>query len=149
MPGLAVLLCLMPTAGARRRYLLGVIADSSILPLAAASPEAFAANILFFNALRPVDDTSWLYGIEAWVAVAARAVASLALIGLYVRIWRRPPTLEGRCAAAALAILFVFAVGPDMHHNYYLWFIPFLAPLAAGAAIGVTTERGKRMRNAR
>ena len=150
MPAMAVLMCLVPASGARRHYWLGVATGLlPVVPFAAAAPDAFAANILFFNALRPIDDTSWLYGLPAAVAVGARAAAALALIGLYVGVWRQPPTLERRCAAAALAILLVFAVGPDMHHNYYLWFIPFLAPLAAWAATGATTEGDERMRGAR
>jgi hypothetical protein len=32
----------------------------------------------------------------------------------------------------------VFAVGPGMHHNYSLWFLPLLAILAAGGAMGTT-----------
>lgn len=150
MPGMAVLLCLVPVPGARRRYGLGVAAGLlPILPFAAASPDAFAANILLFNTLRPIDDTSWLYGLPHAAAVAARVVAVMTLAGLYLRVWRHPPALEERCAAAALAILLVFAVGPDMHHNYYLWFIPFLAPLAAWAAIGgATTAGGEPMRSA-
>lgn len=147
MPGLAVLPCLVPAPGARRRYGLGVVVGLlPILPFAAASPDSFAANILLFNALRPTDDTSWLYGLPGSVAAAARAAAALALAGLYLHIWRHPPALAARCAAAALAILLVFAVGPDMHHNYYLWFIPFLAPLAAWAATGATVEGELRMR---
>jgi hypothetical protein len=149
MPGLAVVWCLVPAPGGRRRYWLGIAAGLlPILPFAAAAPDAFAANILLFNLQRPVDDTSWLYDLPGAVAIAARAAAVVALAGLYRRIWRHPPALEGRCAAAALAILLVFAVGPDMHHNYYLWFIPFLALLAARAAAGATAEGEARMRGA-
>jgi hypothetical protein len=149
MPGLAVACCLVPAPGGRRRYWLGVaVGLLPILPFAAAAPDAFAANILVFNMQRPIDDTSWLYGLPGTVAIAARVAAVLALAALYLRIWRHPPTLDGRCAAAALAILLVFAVGPDMHHNYYLWFIPFLALLAARAATGATGEGEARMRGA-
>jgi hypothetical protein len=149
MPGLAVVCCLVPAPGGRRRYWLGVAAGLlPILPFAAAAPDAFAANILLFNMARPIDDTSWLYGLPGAAAIAARAAAVLALAALYLRIWRHPPALDGRCAAAALAILLVFAVGPDMHHNYYLWFIPFLALLAARAATGAPLEGEARMRGA-
>jgi hypothetical protein len=135
----------MPAPGARRSYGLGVIAGLlPILPFAAAAPEAFAQNIVLFNALRPIDDTSWLYGLPGGVSLAARAAAVLALAALYLHVWRQPPGLEARSAAAVLAILLVFAVGPDMHHNYYLWFIPVLAPLAGRAATGEET----RMRGA-
>jgi hypothetical protein len=150
MPALAVLPCLMPRPGERTRYAAGVaVGLLPIVPFAAAAPGAFAANILLFNALRPIDDTSWLYGLSGWVAIGARAVAAAALAVLYRRIWRRPPGLEARGAACVLAILLVFAVAPEMHHNYYLWFIPFLAPLAARAAIGATEEAPlERMKDA-
>ena len=141
MPGAAVLPCLMPAPAARRRYLRGVAAGLlPVLPFLAAAPVAFVQNIVLFNALRPIDDTSWLFGFSGAVALLARGAAVLALAALYVAVWKRPPRLEARIAAALLAILLVFAVGPDMHHNYYLWFIPLLAPLAARAAAGVQRE---------
>ena len=118
--------------------------SSPSCPSPRAAPAAFTDNILLFNTLRPIDDTSWLYGLPAWAPLAARAAAAAALAALYLSIWRRPPAPEARLAAAVLAILLVFAVGPDMHHNYYLWFIPLLAPLAARAALGQET----RMRGA-
>ncbi len=139
MPGLAVLPCLLPVRGGHRRFIAGVLVGLvPIVPFAAAAPGAFADNILLFNALRPIDDTSWLLGLPVAAVALARGVAAAALAGLYGWVWRHPPTLDGRVAAAALAILLVFAVGPDMHHNYYLWFIPFLALLAARAAVGGT-----------
>ncbi|HXQ53627.1 MAG TPA: glycosyltransferase 87 family protein [Stellaceae bacterium] len=149
MPALAVLPCLVPPPGARRRYFAGVaVGLLPVVPIVLAAPGAFADNILLFNALRPVDDTSWLYGMPGAVAIAARAVALVGLAVLYVQVWRRSLRLEARAAACAAAILMVFAVGPDMHHNYYLWFIPFLAPLAARAAIGVNLEAPlERMRD--
>lgn len=137
MPGLAVLPCLIPARGARARFAAGVaLGLTPILPFVLASPGAFADNILLFNLMRPVDDTSWLVLLPGWMPLAARTISAMALVGLYAAIWRRPPGLDGRTAAAALAILLVFAVGPDMHHNYYFWFIPFFATLAARAAVG-------------
>jgi 4-amino-4-deoxy-L-arabinose transferase-like glycosyltransferase len=65
----------------------------------------------------------------------------VALLAVYAWLWRRAPGLAERCAATMLAILVVFAVGPDMHHNYYLWFIPLLAVLAGCAAAGPQQER--------
>jgi len=131
MPGLAVLPCLLPAAEGRRNYVLGVLAGLlPILPFALWAPDSFGANILLFNALRPVDDTSWLLGLPELAVTLARAAGAIALLSLYTRVWRRTPDPDERCVAAVLAILIVFAVGPDMHHNYYLWFIPFLAVLA-------------------
>jgi hypothetical protein len=141
MPGAALALCLVPGRG-RPRYFAGVVVGLlPILPFAVAAPDAFAANILLFNALRPIDDTSWLFGPPHWVVVLSRGVAAAALLGVWLRVWTRPPGLDARCAWAIAAILLVFAAGPDMHHNYYLWFIPFLAILAGRAAIGTPVER--------
>ena len=144
MPGAAALLCLVPAAGARGRYFAGVIVGLlPILPLALAAPDAFWNNIVLFNALRPIDDTSWLYGLPAAAVIAARALAVAALIALYLRAWRAPAP-SGRVGLAAAAILVVFAVGPDMHHNYYLWFIPLFAIVAARAACGAAEETRER-----
>jgi hypothetical protein len=137
MPGLAVLPCLVPWNGQRGRFLAGVAAGLlPVAPFIIASPAAFIDNIVLFNALRPVDDTSWLWGLPDGAVMAARSAAAAALGGLYAWLWRRPPEPDGRCAAAALAVLLVFVAGPDMHHNYYLWFIPFFAMLTARACVG-------------
>jgi hypothetical protein len=93
--------------------------------------------------LRPIDDTSWLHGLPAAAVLAARALAAVALLALYVRAWRAPAR-GSRLAPVTAAILVVFAVGPDMHHNYYLWFIPLFAVLAACAACGTTEETRER-----
>lgn len=141
MPGLAVLPCLLPPQGVRGRFALGVLAGLlPIAPFAAAAPAAFADNILLFNTVRPIDDTSWLWGLPEAAVILTRAAGSVALLALYGWIWRHPPAPDARCAAAALAILVVFAAGPDMHHNYYLWFIPFFAVLAGRAAAGAAGE---------
>jgi hypothetical protein len=137
MPGAAALLCLVPGPGGRGRYAAGVLAGLlPILPFLVWNPHAFANNILLFNAIRPIDDTTWLLGLPPTAAVAARVVGAAGLAAIYLAIWRRPPRREARLAALAGSVLLVFAVGPDMHHNYYLWFLPLWAPLAAGAALG-------------
>jgi uncharacterized membrane protein len=137
LPGIVMLPCALPARGRRGRYLVGVLCGLlPVLPFAATAPEAFAANIILFNMIRPVDDTSWLFALSP----AAMSAARLAVVGLLAliafKIWRRAPRLDERCMLAALAILAAFAVGPGMHHNYYLWFLPFLAILAGRASIG-------------
>jgi hypothetical protein len=137
IPGIVMLPCALPAYGERRRYLLGVLCGLlPIVPFAATSPDAFVANIVLFNMVRPVDDTSWLFGLSPLAATAARLAAAGVVAAIAARIWRRAPRLDERCLLAALAILAVFAVGPGMHHNYYLWFLPLLAILAAAAALG-------------
>ncbi len=140
MPGLAMVPCALPGHGARRRYLAGVLLGLlPIVPFAATAPQAFFANVVLFNMVRPVDDTSWLFGLSATIADAARVAAAGVLLVVTARVWRGAPRLDERCALAAVVILAVFAVGPGMHHNYYLWFLPFLAILAGRAAIGTPT----------
>lgn len=143
LPGVAVLPCLLPASGSRVRYGLGVaVGLVPILPFVAAMPVAFFDNAVAFSGMRQIDDTSWLYGLPGIVTPLARGAAIAALCVLYLRIWRRPPPLEARCAAATLAILLVFAVSPAMHHNYYLWFIPFLTLMIACSATGGVAKRG-------
>ncbi len=145
MPGAAALFCLVPGRGARVRYFAGIVVGLlPILPFALADPGALWSNIVLFAAQRPIDDTSWLYGLPGAAVLAARALAAAALIALYVRAWRRAPGRGSGLAPAAAAILVVFAVGPDMHHNYYLWFIPLFAVLAARAVCGPAEETRER-----
>jgi hypothetical protein len=151
MPGLAALPCLVPAPGGRWRYAVGVLVGlAPILPFAAAAADPFFGNIVLFNAVRPIDDTSWLLGMPVAVVMVARAAAVVALVALAAVVWMRPPDLGERCAAVALAVLLVFAVGPDMHHNYYLWFIPFMTALAGRAAVpAFQPGGGQRMEGAR
>ena len=137
VPGLVMLPCALPERGKRGRYLLGVLLGLlPILPFFATAPDAFVANVLLFNMVRPVDDTSWLFGLSTTVAATARIMAAGVLLAVTLHVWRRSPSLDERCGLAALATLSAFAVGPGMHHNYYLWFLPFLAILGGRAAIG-------------
>jgi hypothetical protein len=137
MPGLVFLPCALPTKGDRGRYLLGVLWGLlPILPFVATAPDAFVANVLLFNMVRQVDDTSWLFGLSPVAADAARIVVACILLGVALRAWRYAPRLDERCGLAALATLAVFAVGPGMHHNYHLWFLPLLAILGGRAALG-------------
>lgn len=137
VPGLVALPCALPGPRYRKRYLTGVLIGLlPILPFFATAPDAFVANLLLFNMVRPVDDTSWLFGLSTIVAAAARIVVAVVLAAVTLAVWRRPPPLDQRCALMALAILAVFAVGPGLHHNYYLWFLPLLAVLGGLAAIG-------------
>jgi hypothetical protein len=137
IPGIVMLPCALPARGERRRYFLGVLCGLlSIVPFAATAPDAFVANIVLFNMVRPIDDTSWLFGLSPLAIATARLAAAGLVAAIAVRISRRAPRLDERCVLAALAILAIFAVGPGMHHNYYLWFLPLLAILAAAAALG-------------
>ena len=145
IPGIVMLPCALPAHGERRRYALGVLAGLlPIVPFAATAPDAFVDNVVLFNLVRPIDDTSWLFGLAPPAIAAARAAALALLAAIAVRIWRRAPRLDERCVLAALAILAVFAMGPGMHHNYYLWFLPLLAILAASAAVGAGTAASPR-----
>jgi hypothetical protein len=145
IPGIVMLPCALPARGERRRYALGVLAGLlPIVPFAATAPDAFAANVVLFNLVRPIDDTSWLLGLSPLAIAAARVAAVALLAAIAVRIWRHTPRLDERCLLAALAILAVFAVGPGMHHNYCLWFLPPLAILAASAAMGAAAAASPR-----
>ena len=152
MPGLAVLPCLC-----RRRAGGGAISPACAAGLVPILP--FVVGVARcvrrqHRALqRAAADRRYQLALRACRrgrAVAARAVAAggarralcpglAASAGARRTRWRRP----------RLAILLVFAVGPDMHHNYYLWFIPFLAVLAGarrgrgrGARAAVAPRRG-------
>jgi hypothetical protein len=145
IPGIVMLPCALPARGERRRYALGVLAGLlPIVPFAATAPDAFVDNVVLFNLVRPIDDTSWLLGLPPLAIAAARGAAVALLAAIAVRIWRRAPRLDERCLLAALAILAGFAAGPGMHHNYYLWFLPLLAILAASAAVGATAAASPR-----
>ena len=138
LPGaLFFAVCLPVRNDQRLVYALG--AALGLLPalaFLAAAPEPFVSNIVLFNALRPVDSTSWLY----WAPSAARPLAmgalAIGLLGAAGWAWSRRRDLLGRVALAASCIAATLLLAPVCHRNYLLWWMPFMALLSACAANG-------------
>lgn len=131
MPALLLIPLLLPAgASARWRYLLGgLVGLIPILPYAFGAPQGFADNILFFNLVRPVDETSWLYGQPDWLRHVMQIGFAVSWLAAGVHVLLRPVGPLARCAAACLAIQGMLLAGQAMHQNYMLWWLPFFAVL--------------------
>ncbi len=132
-PGALFVPCLLPVGWpARRRYAVGLACGMlPILPYAAWSPVEFFRNIVLFNFIRPSDDSSWLMGMPAAVATAARVAVIAVLLAVAVHVWRRPPALFARCCLCTLLMLAALLLGPSPHQNYHLWWLPFYSAIVA------------------
>jgi hypothetical protein len=126
LPGLAALPACIPQRG---RGVFGLGFAAGLLPTLLAwlsAPRAFVDNILRFNSIRPVDSSSWLWGLAPQLSEASRVVFGLVWLGLAVFAVRYAARLTTRCSLVVLLLLAVFLGGPSVHQNYNLWWIPFL-----------------------
>jgi hypothetical protein len=126
LPGLAALPACIPQRG---RGVFGLGFAAGLLPTLLAwlsAPRAFVDNILRFNSIRPVDSSSWLWGLAPQLSEASRVVFGLVWLGLAVFAMRYSARLTTRCSLVVLLLLAVFLGGPSVHQNYNLWWIPFL-----------------------
>lgn len=131
LPGALLLPCCLPAEPrARLAYGAGLLAGLlPILPFVLWDPGAFFDNILLFNFLRPVDATSWLFGLPGSVATLAHVALALFFALAAVRAWRLPFDLAQRCGWAVALTLATLLAGPAIHHNYQLWWLPMAAAL--------------------
>lgn len=143
IPAALLLPFFMPSDGpGRKRFLLW--SGVGLLPTIAyfaLGPQAFVDNIVIFNLIRPVDPTSWLHGAPRDLIFALHAAFGVAWL---VAVWsfvRNPPELMTRCGVSILFCIAALLVGPDVHENYMLWWLPFFAVLVGHMT---AVELGKR-----
>jgi uncharacterized membrane protein len=136
MPGLAALPACIPLRG-RASFGLGFAVG--LLPTLLAwisAPRAFTDNIVRFNAVRPVDMTSWMWGLSAQVSEISRGALVLVWLVLAIFSVRYVTRLTTRSSMVVLLLVAVMLAGPALHQNYMLWLIPFLCvALARGLPV--------------
>lgn len=140
LPGAALLPALIP-AQRRGHYAAGVaVGVLPVVPFIVAGPRSFWGNIVAFNLARVPDETSWLHAMPPAVIGAMPFIFAAALIAAAIAVLRRPPTLAGRSALAAILGIGAILAGPGAHHNYQLWWLPFYAILLSQALAPVAAE---------
>jgi uncharacterized membrane protein len=131
IPAALLLPLFVPAPGvARARYLIG--AAIALVPTGlyfAWAPQAFIDNIVMFNALRPIGETSWMWGQLHDLAPSVRAVFLVGWGAAVAFTFLRSPTIELRCGIAALVIIGSVLAAPVMDQNYMIWWLPFIAPI--------------------
>lgn len=133
LPGVALLPAVIPPRR-RGQYVAGVATGLlPVVPFFIAGPRSFWGNIVLFNLARVPDETSWLHAMPPAVIGAMPFIFAAALIAAAVAVLRRPPTLAGRSALAAVLGIGAILAGPGAHHNYQLWWLPFYAILLSCA----------------
>jgi len=141
LPGAVFIPCCLPSSG-RGWYAAGVaIGLVPTLVFLALSPEALSDNIVLFNAKRPVDSTSWLYGMPPQLLLITTAVVAVALLGVTVYFWLNRPALADRCGIAVVCTIGTMLSGPINHRNYQLWWLPLFIVLLGAAAFQYPTQR--------
>jgi uncharacterized membrane protein len=142
LPGLAALPACIPQRG---RGVFGLGFAAGLLPTLLAwlsAPRAFVDNILRFNSIRPVDSSSWLWGLAPQLSEVSRVVFGLLWIGLAVFAALYAARLTTRCSLIVLLLLAIFLGGPAVHQNYNLWWIPFLCVAVAVRTVSAVQAAG-------
>lgn len=135
LPGVLFLLCCLPSHN-RWRYVAGIMLGLvPILVFLALSPINLISNILLFNMQRPVDSTSWLYGMSFTVRLLAFAAFFTIIFAVVKYVWFKRPTLVERCGLTVICILGVLLSGSVSHRNYQLWWLPFFTVLIGTVAL--------------
>jgi len=134
-PGAFLAVCCLPKSN-RRRYIGGL--TIGLLPTIAflvMSPVDFVSNVILFPGTRPIDSTSWMYGLpwspEYRLFTPIALLVTLLVVAGYV--WSTDASLRQRCGMAVACILVAMLSGPVMHRNYQLWWLPFFAVIVAAA----------------
>ena len=129
LPGLLMVVCCFPPS-ARLRYaggiLLGLTPAVVFLLLA---PTDFMHNIVWFPAARPIDKTSWLFGVPSYLIMTVRLGLVLFIGGVAFALVWRPPDFFERCSLYVLCSVAALLAGPTTHNNYMLWWLPFFCVL--------------------
>lgn len=131
LPGPLIAICLFPSKGRIGfvgAFLVGLL---PIVPFMAWSWSAFAHNILLFNAIRPMDTTSWLYGLPHTVPQAMHVIAAIAVVAIGITVLVSAPSRMVRCAFCIGIIIISIISAPVAHNNYFIWWIPFFCILLA------------------
>jgi len=128
-PGLLMALCCL-----RRRhvgfYLLGGIVG--ILPAVAFylwDPADFTRNVFLFILSRPMDETSWMFGLPPIVPMLAKLAYFLFLLAILAYLVVATPGMVRRCGLIVLCVVGALLTGPDAHNNYMIWWAPFFCIL--------------------
>ena len=126
LPGLAALPACIPLRG-RGSFGLGFAVG--LLPTLVAwfsAPRAFIDNIVLFNAVRPLDWSSWMWGLPPQVSDVSRVGFGLVWLVLAIFAMRYATRVTTRSGLVVLLLVPVMLGGPAVHQNYILWLIPFL-----------------------
>jgi hypothetical protein len=131
-PGLLMALCCLrrPRLG---HYLLGGVIG--ILPAVGFylwAPEDFTRNVLLFILSRPIDETSWMFGLPPVVPMVAKLAYFLFLLSVLIHLALATPAMARRCGLIILCIVGALLTGPDAHNNYMIWWVPFFCILLGG-----------------
>jgi len=139
LPGLAALPACVPPRG---RGAFGLGFAVGLLPTLIAwfsAPRDFIDNIILFNALRPVDTTSWMWGLAPQVSEVGRMAFALLWLVLAIFAVRYATSVTTRSSLIVLLLVTVMLGGPAVHQNYILWLMPFLC-----IALAVTAQKASQ-----
>ena len=128
-PGLLMALCCL-----RRRHAVYYFAGgiAGILPAIAFylwGPPDFTRNVFLFILSRPMDETSWMFGLPPIVPTVAKIAYFLMLLTILIYLAMASPGIVLRYGLIVLTIFGALLTGPDAHNNYMIWWLPFFCIL--------------------
>jgi hypothetical protein len=132
-PGLLALPCWLPPMR-RSRYAAGALCGLlPIIPFLLFAPSDLLRSVVGFIASRPPDSTSWLHDAPPFVVAAARCGFLGLLAAASIVVWFRRPEFLTRAVLYVLCIIGALLIGPSMHNNYLLWWMPAFCLLLSWA----------------
>ncbi len=141
-PGLLAALCCLRARNPIQYFIGGVI---GILPAVAFylwAPADFTRNVFLFILSRPIDETSWMYGLlPTFVPMVAKLVYFLFLLAVLIHLAVASPGMVRRCGLIVLCIVGALLTGPDAHNNYMIWWVPFFCILLGSQVSSIISER--------
>jgi hypothetical protein len=126
LPGL-ILIPILFNGELRSRYILGgILGLVPIFIAALISPLAIYNNIILFNLMRPIPESSWvlLFSDSGLIVIKLILISSLTLI--YVSGLLKNFDLGTRFVHSTLVIILSILLSADTPQNYNLWWIPLL-----------------------
>jgi len=108
----------------RGRYLAGIAMGLvPCLPFLLWNPHAFFGNVFLYNALRPVQDSSAIFGLPKVIQMLAKLPAMVIYLLIARKTWRGDMDAIRRCGWAVVLTLSLLLAAPINHPNYDVWWL--------------------------
>ena len=138
-PGLLVALCCLRRQRIGYYFIGGVVGIVPAIAFYLWGPADFTRNVFLFILSRPIDETSWMYGLPPFVPMVAKLAYFLFLLAVLVYLVMASPGMARRCGLIVLCIVGALLTGPDAHNNYMIWWVPFFCILLGSLVSSIIT----------
>jgi len=141
-PGLLVALCCLRPRNLVHYIIGGLIGVVPAFVFLIWGPAQFTQNVFMFILTRPMDETSWMYGLPPIIPMMAKLIYFVFLLSVLIYLVKTRTNMVRRCGLIILCVIGAILTGPDAHNNYIIWWIPFFCILL-GSQVSYIISEGK------